>query len=682
MKSYQPSLSTVPDEPLACNDTKSISEGSIYGYNNVLRQTRVYRNPRLWDPETRSIFTTDKGGTTWTALSEFTLADIASMICVISLPLPGERLFKLDRIIEENIYNLGISPGDIQVTPTRNTIPSTQISSHRLTSPSSTSYDAADIPAHEKDEAEEKENAKEHDQKGIVEEKVQTGQSEESIPKSFFGTAILKSIPVTTKEIVMEPASIATLVSLHYAIQLGNLSTIHALLKPKPPFKRHNILNEPVEGTFKGFTGKSETFHLPLQYAVHQAQPVMAKALLEYGADPFATPPHKLVSILELVAGPYEPSMLRVFLGHGAELERTQQGALSRMMNILLPLAVSRNCYKTVHILLDYWPLIPADVWTNMTDHPKITLDWCLREAAKNQSTAVISELLKRGADANLSETDMTRSLLAEAVYLNNVHLVDLLLSFGARPNLYRPNWKPIMFWAFHNYLNTPNFIIIERLLNNGAHLNIPFHLTPRHHLSILQLAYRTVSPKNHSGALRMLLQYDPNINATDTFKNTILHTVCNSDEPNNALIEMLVQRGADVNAINSSGQTPLHLFCAKHYFCEQHNTTPHLHIEWQSCITTLLKAGADETIKDVNAFTPFDLMMPVSKCLQDSKEMVMRLRNAKEKITWEYEIPEPLPKLMIGEETKILDLSALIDGRASIEILPSGPSSSPIVAV
>lgn len=551
------------------DDAKSISAKSIGGYSTVLRQTRVYRNPRLWDPETRSVFTSERGGTTWTALSSATLADVASIICVISLPLPGERLFQLDKIIEDDVHNLGIAPSDITVK-------------------SLTASDAL------------------------------FGKSEDYEP------TVLSTLA-------------DTLISLHYAINLGNLTTVHSLLEPKSPEDRDIILNVPLEGTFRGFNGKMEAFNLPLQYAIRQGQSLMAKALLEYGAELIGAQ-----SLLEHVAWRYDPAMLRVILEHAAKLEPRTKTTLFRVIDILLPLAVSYNSPDMVALLLHYRLYIPhmTDAKIRAGNH---TLNQCLRDAVQKQLAGVVTKLLEKDANPNLSEQSMEKSLLAEAVYADNYHLVAVLLKFGAKPNMYRPDWNPILYWAFYNSKCSPNLKVITRLLESGAHVNISYKPGPRQNMPIMQLAYRMVPPKLHTTIIQLLLWYSPDVSATDHLGNSILHTVCDSETPNYKLLELLIDRVTDVNAVNLSGQTALHLFCDKHYFCDKKTDTPHIHVEWIACIATLLKAGADETIVDNNKFTPFSLMVPLSKCLQDAKDMVLKWRAGTKTSTHEYDIPEPM---------------------------------------
>lgn len=210
----------------------------------------------------------------------------------------------------------------------------------------------------------------------------------------------------------------------------------------------------------------------------------------------------------------------------------------------------------------------------------ELDVNTALRSAVKHNNAAAVSLLLLRGStliDINSIVDNCT--LLSLAVRNGNVGIVEVLLRFGADPNVidipeigYVPTSS--LWWAVDN--PTPsNIKIIKLLLKHGA---------------IIDFVNGNGIPLLHSAAvtgndeiINLLLDNGANVNILDKNNLNLLHTMCAYKVKNFELVEKLVKLGIDINAVDGDGKTA-------HYMAYNSNL-------FEFC-DVLEKCGADTSIE------------------------------------------------------------------------------------
>ena len=156
--------------------------------------------------------------------------------------------------------------------------------------------------------------------------------------------------------------------------------------------------------------------------------------------------------------------------------------------------------------------------------------------------------LLDYGADMNASnEDDYTPFLLACS--MDSLEMVKLLLEkdIDILPGAYTPLYVAS---------KSVSMQVLEFLLENGFDVNehIPYSGNTALHVSCYQAEYAVV---------KLLLEYDADIEATCNMGNTPLHAVCKGLTQNRLdIVKLLIDAGADIEATNNDGDIPLHSAC------------------------------------------------------------------------------------------------------------------------
>ena len=136
----------------------------------------------------------------------------------------------------------------------------------------------------------------------------------------------------------------------------------------------------------------------------------------------------------------------------------------------------------------------------------------------KHLTYNLVKSLVEAGAYVDaLNRFD--RSPLLYAIINNNPVMVEVLLSFGANPNI-ETNYKSYK--------------------EEGGE-------------SLLHIA----SLFNQVESVKLLLQYGAEINAKNNKLNTPLHYAC-ACSTSNEVVKLLIERGAEVNSLNEEGTTPI----------------------------------------------------------------------------------------------------------------------------
>jgi ankyrin repeat protein len=142
---------------------------------------------------------------------------------------------------------------------------------------------------------------------------------------------------------------------------------------------------------------------------------------------------------------------------------------------------------------------------------------------------------------------------LPAALSKRHFRVADLLSKHGAVVDV-RDHWK----WTpLHVTAGIPESIDITRwLLKHGANpsAQMPYHQTPLH-----RAAFRM-----NLEAVKVLLEYNPDINLRDQHGDTPLHLILTKASPSPPefvveIVQQLLEYGADPNISRADGSTPLH---------------------------------------------------------------------------------------------------------------------------
>ena len=172
-------------------------------------------------------------------------------------------------------------------------------------------------------------------------------------------------------------------------------------------------------------------------------------------------------------------------------------------------------------------------------------------QAAKDDDTAAVGELLKEGADVNASAGDGATAL-HWAAYRDNSELARLLIQAGASVNIANDLGVTPLWVA----ATTRSTATLETLLEAGANPNIvpPTGETP------LMVATRTA---NVDG-VRLLVAHGADVNAREAQKGqTALMWAASKQEPE--IVRNLIEAGADLHARTVTSQRYV-LLCCQEY--------------------------------------------------------------------------------------------------------------------
>jgi ankyrin repeat protein len=168
-------------------------------------------------------------------------------------------------------------------------------------------------------------------------------------------------------------------------------------------------------------------------------------------------------------------------------------------------------------------------------------------------------------------------------VAARNGHLdaISLLLDHGADVNIVAENGCiPLCAAIFEQNLAVMHLAVMQLLLEHGA--------SPDLHCSVGPLIY-IASREGLADVIRLLLQHNANVNATDDADNsTALHLASLMGHVD--ITQILLDHGADINAISDHG-TPLYRALI----------SGHLEV-----VRLLLERGADMNIQGPDHQTPF----------------------------------------------------------------------------
>ena len=213
---------------------------------------------------------------------------------------------------------------------------------------------------------------------------------------------------------------------------------------------------------------------------------------------------------------------------------------------------------------------------------------------------------------------------LLEAVIRDDVDLVKLLISSGAKPDVKRWDRQTPLVTACEKGLND----IAKLLIAAGADVNMAGHVSSET-VSPLHQAASTASAE----VVQRLIDKGAVIQAKDRNGRTPLHWAARGG--NAAAVEVLVKKGADVNVTSEDGETPLHLVAGFAYVDHRVSSDARLAV-----IRALLDAGADAGIRDPGGKTARDLAE------KKHADDIVRLLDEKERSS----TTAPLPRTDTGK--------------------------------
>ncbi|XP_034938538.1 ankyrin-1-like [Chelonus insularis] len=242
--------------------------------------------------------------------------------------------------------------------------------------------------------------------------------------------------------------------------------------------------------------------------------------------------------------------------------------------------------------------------------------------AVHNNREQIVRTLLNRGvtaADINPNgKTFLNLSLKNDLQPHHNdlrYNIVKILLEKGATPNLQIPRNR-FVFDAVKNghykiaklfldnradiqYVNSRRETLFHKVVENDFDIafikillkrDVQVNVKNYKGLTPLMIACKKQS-KNQLDIVRILLNFNDDINCTDNESKSLIHMACNDQNPD--LVSILLERGANPNVVDRENETPLHYAC-------YHNS-----VASQKVIQLLLDHGAKIDAVKPSGWTP-----------------------------------------------------------------------------
>ncbi|XP_034948977.1 uncharacterized protein [Chelonus insularis] len=330
---------------------------------------------------------------------------------------------------------------------------------------------------------------------------------------------------------------ILQLLELEIDVNLVNPKTGLNLLKVACLFKRHEIVEMLLEhNAYVNETTPTNT-------------DVLDKLLRKNQKYSFSLVPYvkmlRNITCLHIAVLNSDPKMTELLLEYGAMIIDDPT-----FFNITC-IAVRMNCEEIVRIFLGRVNVNDID------SEGKSLLHFCVsfQYYKEDNKFNIAKLLLEKGATTHIQKSG--NSLLYEAIKNRHQKIAQLFLEYNADIQYVSPEGTSLLHKAIENDFN-PKFI--ESLLKhdfpvdamNGSKLT-PLLFACKYHF------------KNLSGIVKVLLNYNANVNCTDEDMMTALHFVC--QDQNLEVILALLEKGANPSAKNNEGQTALHLACKRKFF-------------------------------------------------------------------------------------------------------------------
>ena len=226
-----------------------------------------------------------------------------------------------------------------------------------------------------------------------------------------------------------------------------------------------------------------------------------------------------------------------------------------------------------------------------------------LIQALKDDDLIKMEELLKKGADPNIATSIFQKNIFAqtlakfpfyEACSANNLKAVELMLEYGANPNLAPKHYNLTALGSvcYYGEMNENKFEIVKILVENGANINQVNNSGSTPLAAILK--YPAFDQTNE--IFFYLIERGANIKIEEM--DLILFS---SGNYNNAALDYLLAKGTDINAKNNLGKTAL-IYLVLRYSPNRDESKKHLEM-----ISYVLERGANKNMKDNDGKTALD---------------------------------------------------------------------------
>jgi|GEM_PF-4385366 len=296
-------------------------------------------------------------------------------------------------------------------------------------------------------------------------------------------------------------------------------------------------------------------------YAIEKENPEILRVLLINNINCNVKNKDKNTPLLDLINKKYSNDLIKLMLEKGACVNSCGQYNYSPLYK-----AVCYNKIELVKLLLDYGADINQKSYDNETALHKAcdegyldivnllikncadinirnNVDWTpLHEALREKHSDIAKILINNNADLNVKIMHHGDTPLHLAVY--GKEIVKLLIDKGADINVQDSCGNTLLFDAI--FCN--NIDVIEILLQSGARVDFP----NKNGIYPLHPACR----KNIE-TVKILIEYNADVNVKSDNDETPLHEACS--EGNIEIIKYLIDKGAHVNAQNKNQIAPIH---------------------------------------------------------------------------------------------------------------------------
>jgi ankyrin repeat protein len=168
-----------------------------------------------------------------------------------------------------------------------------------------------------------------------------------------------------------------------------------------------------------------------------------------------------------------------------------------------------------------------------------------LRQAVATGKLEIVQLIVESGANVNQADL-FGASDINLAAQKSNWDIVKYLVENGANINHWCDTCKPVIYEAFRSQ----NLEIIYWLINLGA-----LEFIVQNELRILHECLHFQNEEDRFKLLKILINFDVNINELDSKNESILHKCIN----NINIVDYLLEKGININIRNNRGRTELH---------------------------------------------------------------------------------------------------------------------------
>ena len=307
-------------------------------------------------------------------------------------------------------------------------------------------------------------------------------------------------------------AKVATISSIHVAVQLGDLEKVEVFLEQGADVNR-----------------QTSDFHAtPLDRAVSAGFRDIAELLIENGADCGKADKNGFTPLHTSAKQGYI-DIAKLLIENGADCERMDKNGFTPLHR-----SAKQGHIDIVKLLIENGADCEKADKTDFTP---------LATSAEQGYIDIVKLLIENDADCQMVDEDGITPLHASAEQ-GHIDIVTLLIDKGASVNARdKWLWTPLHYACWKDHKDTTEFLI-----SNGADCRVagvdgdtPLHAS---------------AGQGHIDIVKLLIANGANVNSKDNNDEPPLHWAASEGHTN--VVELLLAKGADVNAKNKDDSTPL----------------------------------------------------------------------------------------------------------------------------